>query len=72
METDAREPDAERFLALAEANYCAYIVTLPGTDVALMLAIMGTASGRRSLTGRWICIVLGSASFVALIHLITS
>ena len=37
-----------------------------------MLAIMGTASGRRSLTGRWICIVLGSASFVALIHLITS
>jgi hypothetical protein len=40
--------------------------------LALMLAIMGTASGRRSLTGRWICIVLGSVSFVALILLITS
>ena len=40
--------------------------------LALMLAIMCTASGRRSLTGRWICIVLGSVSFVALILLITS
>ncbi len=34
METDARQPDADRFSALAEANYCAYIVALPGTDVA--------------------------------------
>ena len=34
METDARTPDAVRWSALAEANYCAYIVTLPGTEVA--------------------------------------
>jgi GNAT superfamily N-acetyltransferase len=34
MEMDARQPDWERFSALAEANYCAYIVTLPGTKVA--------------------------------------
>jgi|GEM_PF-3777056 len=33
METDARQPDSDRFSALAEANYCAYIVTLPGTEV---------------------------------------
>jgi ribosomal protein S18 acetylase RimI-like enzyme len=34
MEMDARQPDWKRFSALAEANYCAYIVTLPGTEVA--------------------------------------
>jgi GNAT superfamily N-acetyltransferase len=34
MRVDTREPDADRFSALAEANYCAYIVTLPGTAVA--------------------------------------
>ena len=30
---DARPPDWDRFSALAEANYCTYIVTLPGTEV---------------------------------------
>lgn len=34
MRIDARQPDADRFSALAEANYCAYIVTLPGTEAA--------------------------------------
>lgn len=34
METGTRPPDTDRFSALAEANYCAYVVTLPGTEVA--------------------------------------
>jgi hypothetical protein len=34
MGVDAREPDLDAFSALAEANYCAYVVTLPGTEVA--------------------------------------
>ena len=34
MGMEARQPDWERFSALAEANYCAYVVTLPGTEVA--------------------------------------
>jgi hypothetical protein len=33
MEADARPPDSDRFSALSEANYCTYIVTLPGTEV---------------------------------------
>jgi hypothetical protein len=40
--------------------------------LAIMLAIIGTAAGRRSLVGRWICIVLGCASFLALVLLVTS
>jgi uncharacterized membrane-anchored protein len=43
-----------------------------GIPLAIMLAIMGTASGRRSVTGRWICIVLGVVSCLALVLLVTS
>jgi len=48
------------------------MAVVSGIPLALMLAIMGTAAGRRSLTGRWICILLGGVSFLFLILLITS
>jgi len=40
--------------------------------LAIMLAIMCTASDRRSVTGRSICIVLGAVSCLVLVLLVTS
>ena len=40
--------------------------------LAIMLAIMCTSSGRRSVAGRSICIVLGVVSCLALVLLVTS
>jgi hypothetical protein len=48
------------------------MAVVSGIPLAIMLAIMCTASGRRSVTGRSICIVLGAVSFLALVLLITS
>jgi hypothetical protein len=48
------------------------MAAISAIPLAIMLAIMGTAGGRRSLVGRWICIVLGCASFLALVLLVTS
>lgn len=48
------------------------MAVVSGIPLALMLAIMGTASGRHSVAGRWICILLGGVSFLFLVLLITS
>jgi hypothetical protein len=48
------------------------MAVVAGIPLAIMLAIVGTAAGRRSVAGRWICIVLGAVSFLLLILLITS
>ena len=48
------------------------MAAVSGIPLAIMLAIMCTASGRRSVAGRSICIVLGAVSGVALILLVTS
>ena len=48
------------------------MAAVSGIPLAIMLGIMGTAAGRRSVLGRWICIVLGCVSFLFLILLITS
>ena len=48
------------------------MAAVSGIPLAIMLAIMGTASGRRSITGRSICIVLGVVSCLALVLLMTS
>lgn len=48
------------------------MAVVSGIPFAIMLAIMATASGRRSVAGRWICILLGSVSFLFLVLLITS
>lgn len=48
------------------------MAAVSGIPLAIMLAIMCTGSGRRSVAGRSICIVLGALSGVALILLVTS
>jgi peptidoglycan/LPS O-acetylase OafA/YrhL len=48
------------------------MAVVSGIPLAIMLAIMCTASGRRSVTGRSICIVLGAVSLLALVLLVTS
>jgi peptidoglycan/LPS O-acetylase OafA/YrhL len=47
------------------------MAVVSGIPLAIMLAIMCTG-GRRSLAGRWICILLGTVSFLFLILLVTS
>ena len=48
------------------------MAVVSGIPLAIMLTIMCTASGRRSVTGRSICIVLGVVSCLALVLLVTS
>lgn len=47
------------------------MAAVSGIPLAIMLAIMCTALGRRSVAGRSICLVLGALSCVALILLVT-